>query len=288
MPPWQYGCVTAWGQAAVLFVSMYRGARCQTPGCAAGAAPGRGATAPAAHTEERLRAWRPARPSGFPVRLARALSQRLYIVDTEEFSAAGGPSRTFKVLGSTGNIYTVVVGGEVRCNCPDGARTVCKHRIFILVRVLQAGNSSPLVYQDALVSSERAQLFGAGPAVSSAVAPEAVRAAYSSATGKTPPSPATASGGGSSGEPVHRGQASDDCPICFEELPGCGGDRAFEVCTSCKNGVHAECAAKWAAAMRGCGQQANCPHCRATWATNASNKAAALGPTTSGGFLKLG
>ena len=185
--------------------------------------------------------------------------------------------------------YTVVVGDTVACDCPDAQKgNVCKHRVFVLVRVLQAGQSSPLVYQNALLPSERARLLGSAPA-SAAVAPEAVRAAYSSATGKAPP-PASAAAAGRGGrelEPAHRGEASDDCPICFEALGAAG----LEVCTACKNGVHADCMRKWAAARRGAGQQANCPHCRATWAgasagtqNSAGHAAAAAGAE---GFLNL-
>jgi hypothetical protein len=67
------------------------------------------------------------------------------------------------VLGSTGNVYSVHVGDVVSCDCPDAAKgNVCKHRMFVLVRVLGAAQASPLVYQDALLPSERAQLFGNG------------------------------------------------------------------------------------------------------------------------------
>ncbi|KAK0462385.1 uncharacterized protein EV420DRAFT_1745806 [Desarmillaria tabescens] len=43
---------------------------------------------------------------------------------------------TFRVLGSTGNVYTVVIGHTPRCDCPDASKgNYCKHIIFVFIKV---------------------------------------------------------------------------------------------------------------------------------------------------------
>jgi len=181
-------------------------------------------------------------------------------------------ARRYAVLGSTGNVYTVRVGELVSCDCPDAAKgNVCKHQLFIFLRVLRQPRDSPLVFQRALLSSERAKLFASphaarGPA-STAVASSSVVQAYSAATGKAK---ATA--------PEHRGVKADDCPICFEAL----GSEALEVCTSCRNGIHADCFRRWSASKAGV-ETVPCPLCRAPWPAVAGGK----GRVGAEGFINL-
>ena len=68
-------------------------------------------------------------------RIARALNQRLYLIEQEEEDSG----RKYAVLGSTGNVYTVKVGPLVSCDCPDAAKgNVCKHQLFVMLKVLRA------------------------------------------------------------------------------------------------------------------------------------------------------
>jgi hypothetical protein len=64
-----------------------------------------GARTPAVPAEKRMGRYRGVPPSGFLGRLGRALSQRLYLVDSEGLACAAGQGRTFKV--------SHVVGGGV-------------------------------------------------------------------------------------------------------------------------------------------------------------------------------
>jgi hypothetical protein len=65
-------------------------------------------------------------------RVARALSDRLYLVRwvdrTAEGGAAGWPRHQFTVLGSTGNVYSCEIAREPTCDCKDAAKgNTCKH-----------------------------------------------------------------------------------------------------------------------------------------------------------------
>merc|ERR1712032_1207952 len=119
--------------------------------------------------------------------------------------------------------------------------------------VLRAPPSSPLIYQRALLSGERAELFASArrPA-RAAVASAAVRAAFAEATGSSPKKQRRDS------DANHRGSEEDDCPICCEAL----GTEKLEVCKACSNAIHADCLRKWARAQIGA---MTCPLCRAAW-----------------------
>ena len=149
-------------------------------------------------------------------RIARALTQRLYLIEQEEEDSG----RKYAVLGSTGNVYTVKVGALVSCDCPDAAKgNVCKHQLFVMLKVLRASESSKLIYQRALLSHELAELFSKGGAARpEAVASSSVVEAYAEATGKSK-APAEE-------EAAAAPLRNSDCPVCFEAL----GTEKCEVC----------------------------------------------------------
>merc|ERR1712070_671690 len=92
---------------------------------------------------------------GLTMRIERALQQRLYLLNMERHPGPG-PGATFAVLGSTGNVYTVEFGQCPQCNCPDflNGRGLCKHVLFIWLRVLRCSEDDPRIWQTALLTSE--------------------------------------------------------------------------------------------------------------------------------------
>eukprot|EP00929_Paragymnodinium_shiwhaense_P052183 TRINITY_DN26147_c0_g1_i1.p1 TRINITY_DN26147_c0_g1~~TRINITY_DN26147_c0_g1_i1.p1 ORF type:complete len:507 (+),score=27.04 TRINITY_DN26147_c0_g1_i1:196-1716(+) len=196
--------------------------------------------------ERRLARWRSTCSVATSERMGRALEQRMYLLEQMDLNSDHGPSKQFEVLGSTGNAYTVRIGALVSCSCPDALKGfVCKHQLFVFLRVLRAPRSSALIYQRALLSSERVELFAAVrsfQAETNAVAIQPVREAYKES--KNPRDPVQ-----------HRGLASDDCPICYEEL----AQEALKVCKTCRNAVHEACLTKWSLARVG---RVSCPSCR--------------------------
>jgi hypothetical protein len=200
-------------------------------------------------------------------RIARALTQRLYLIEQEEEDSG----RKYAVLGSTGNVYTVKVGPLVSCDCPDAAKgNVCKHQLFVMLKVLRAAESSKLIYQRALLSHELAELFAKGGAARpEAVASSSVVEAYAEATGKSR-APAEE-------EAAAAPLRNSDCPVCFEAL----GTEKCEVCVTCHNGIHAECFGMW---VRTKGTAAvTCPLCRSAW-PEAATSSGRLGAE---GFVNL-
>ena len=94
--------------------------------------------------EKRLRRFRSSAPQGTNDRISRALSQRMFLIESKVENEL---QRSYKVLGSSGNVYDVIIGKLPSCTCPDFLRgNLCKHVIFVLCRVLhQVSMSFPFM-----------------------------------------------------------------------------------------------------------------------------------------------
>jgi hypothetical protein len=80
-------------------------------------------------------------------------------VDRKQLAAPGsegGGAEEFAVLGATGNLYTVTVCRQPQCTCPDFCcrRNLCKHILFVMLRVLRLPVDEPLAWQRALLADE--------------------------------------------------------------------------------------------------------------------------------------
>ena len=87
-------------------------------------------------------------------RIERATHQQLSLLHLERHP--DGPGATFEVLGSTRNCYTVELGHQPTCSCPDflKGQNVCKHVLFVWIRVLQCRKTDPRIWQRALLTAE--------------------------------------------------------------------------------------------------------------------------------------
>ena len=86
-------------------------------------------------------------------------AHRMYLLERapvrEPGAAADGAEAHFVVLGATKNVYTVTIGRHLHCTCPDFAKgNVCKHQLFVMLRVLKLGGEDTAVWQRALLPSE--------------------------------------------------------------------------------------------------------------------------------------
>jgi hypothetical protein len=210
-----------------------------------------------ANTEEkRLRPFRSKASQKLQERIDRAYSQKLFLVQKElvEDKLEGN----FVVLGSTGNIYKIIIGRLVSCSCPDFQKgNLCKHVLFVMIKVVGLSRESPLIFQVALVESELLQIFdmvknrrvGGG-----VLANERVQQAFASlCKGEgLPPE-------GAARKPL---EGDSDCPICFDSMNA--GTQTLTYCRStCGANFHNECIQHWLGQnTRG---QSTCPNCRQPW-----------------------
>ncbi|CAF3762064.1 unnamed protein product [Adineta steineri] len=214
-------------------------------------------------TEKRLRRYRATMTVAIYDRIDRALNQRLYLLAITK-SSNESIYREFKVLGQTANVYTVTITHIPSCTCPDYAKgNLCKHIIFILHRVLKVDRNSPLIYQQALLTTELNEIFTKADLQnndSSVLAEQPIREAYYAKTGD-PDVILT-----STNVTQKIIAADDECPICFESMINDENNIIF-CSTSCGNNMHKNCFEKWRQAKSSINELVTCPLCRIEWKT---------------------
>ncbi|CAJ1455457.1 unnamed protein product, partial [Effrenium voratum] len=191
-------------------------------------------------------------------RIDRAFGHRLYFL--ARAPAEGGEK--LDVLGSTGNVYHVELRSQGNaCSCLDFAKGggVCKHLLFVMLRVLKLARDDHRVWQSGLTESELQPLLSAlrSSDFQGVQADATVMRGYQQAAG---------GGGGAARQPLPA-----DCPICFEEILSESG--ASDFCRVCGHNLHTDCQRRWAASGN-CGD--TCPMCRSPWSLPASSSVGAL------------
>lgn len=79
-------------------------------------------------------------------RKERAFKQQIFLLSMDPITKEY--ERIFKVVGTTGNIYTVEINGNPKCSCPDCCLNgnICKHIYFILLRVMKMNENVKSTY----------------------------------------------------------------------------------------------------------------------------------------------
>ncbi|KAF9242084.1 hypothetical protein BU15DRAFT_44359 [Melanogaster broomeanus] len=242
-------------------------------------------------------------PKNILDRVGRVMSQRFFMIDRRRND--GELREEFSVLGSTGNVYTVVIDKTPSCSCPDATKgNHCKHILFIFLKVLQVPQDSHVWYQKALLTSELASIFADAPLAPNSLAHQRVRDAYARSTGQNLNVVAKTSAVGSGGDSesasgptgvAHRQPtADDDCPICYEGMHGTA-ESQLAWCKTCGNAVHKGCFSQWAKSSP---TNITCVFCRAPWVdldSAGKGKGKRVGNASSGaevgvseGYLNLG
>ncbi|KAN0125069.1 hypothetical protein V8E52_001621, partial [Russula decolorans] len=217
---------------------------------------------PDATPEKRAAMFKKSCPKNIQDRVARVMSQRFFMINRRREGEE--LCEEFKVLGSTGNVYTVLIGRLPSCDCPDAARgNHCKHILFIFLKVLQVPQSSGLWYQKALLASELQSIFANARQAPNDLAHDNVREAYERAMGKAPELTPSDSRRRIPGP-------EDSCPICYECMHGVSQDKLV-FCEECGNALHTECFGQW----RRSAAQLTCIWCRAKWPSGARSGAGA-------------
>ncbi|KAI0673012.1 hypothetical protein C8Q78DRAFT_969499 [Trametes maxima] len=226
--------------------------------------------------EKRGAIFKKACPQNIIERVHRVMGQRFFMIDR---SRQGTELREeFSVLGSTGNVYTVVIEKKPSCNCPDALKgNHCKHILFIFLKVLQVSQDSGYWYQKALLTLELEEIFSQAPRAPAAVTNERVRDAFAQATGR-----AAGSSSQNKGKKRLPGEG-DDCPICYEGMHKVA-EKLLVFCEECSNGLHKECFQQWANAARG---SVTCVFCRAQWAGPGATRAGKAASRSVEGYLNL-
>ena len=115
-------------------------------------------------------------------------------------------------------VYNVTIGSSPSCSCPDaGKGNVCKHQLFVMLRVLHMDSKDPVIWQRGLLAEEVQHIWetseqrsNSGALHTSVTANRALQAAYAASQADTAGS---AAGSGAPSRPV-----AGDCPICYDDM----------------------------------------------------------------------
>lgn len=196
-------------------------------------------------------------------RIKRMQTESLYLiaVDSEGTNVA-----TFKVSGSTANLYNIkvkfntdILGDFINCNCPDATNHAedldvkCKHCCFVLIKVLKQNTNLLDKYRLTQVQLAEIRSIYANLTITQDLTNQKYREIYLEHVLPLPT-------GDVSGSIQH--QIKDptvECPICYDLVYGEEADKV-SACPVCKNVVHTECINKWFISGN-----KTCVYCRSTW-----------------------
>ena len=213
--------------------------------------------------EKRLQRHRTHCPRATQQRIDRACTQRMYLVTKDAEPDMEALCCNFVVLGSTGNVYNVAIQRIPSCSCPDHARgNLCKHILFVLLKVMAVPSNSDLIYQAAWIGSELREMFEGMRIrfrqVSGAVlANQLVQESYARLKRGEEVIDVDDSAAGVARRPTE----DQDCPICFEAL----GTNLSKTCycrSRCGANFHTACIQHWLRSQR---SEPTCPMCRGPW-----------------------
>ncbi|KAG8950554.1 hypothetical protein FRC04_007373 [Tulasnella sp. 424] len=211
---------------------------------------------PASKPEKRQARIRNSCPQNIMDRVDRVMSQRFFMIDRQRND--DDLREVFKVLGSTGNVYTVVIDKVPSCDCPDaGKGNHCKHILFVFFKVLNVSVDTKYWYQKALISSELQEVFDNAPPNPAHVASQQVKEAYGDITGTSSSQGPSKSTQPPEGRRIF--EEDDKCAVCCETLKDVP-DSDLVWCGICKNALNKECYSNYRRSK--IGKPVTCPWCR--------------------------
>ena len=218
--------------------------------------------------EKRLKRFRSYAPQAYLEKVARAQTQRMFVLDRTRStaldknvpmlpSAPVSTSRalldqsnqddqplreTFLLAGTTGNVYNITISNLPTCTCPDFRKnqSQCKHIIYVLTNILKVRED--LAYQLAFLRDELTEMFEQAPL----------------------PSDGTKSNEEGNGSDKRKA-LDGDCPICFMSMDPESEEDFLWCKSSCGQNVHRECFEQWAKSSVASNGKVRCVYCRAEW-----------------------
>ncbi|KAL1933069.1 hypothetical protein VTP01DRAFT_8747 [Rhizomucor pusillus] len=188
-------------------------------------------------------------------RLNRARTQKMFVISRE---TTGTYTQCFQLLGSTGNVYTVVIGEQMSCDCHDYIfrRMHCKHILLVLMRVFSAPPISPAFKSTKISKAAALELFAnSKPDPSVMVGPEIKELIDKKLNGED-----------TEIQGATQRSLDVDCPICFETFEE--SERPMIVfCKVCGNNIH-KARACFDAWKSRCYDTVTCVYCRSEWVDN--------------------
>jgi hypothetical protein len=158
-------------------------------------------------------------------RLQKASTDKLFYIDSE----TSEKSKLYKIMGSTGNIYDVVLTNSVTCNCPDFKyrHKRCKHIFFVMIKLLKLTD----VNKDNYTDKEIKELINRKDITTGHVLNSELMVRYKKLKG------------GKVEIIECEPQTDDVCPVCLDDI--LNGEEYIHCRFSCGKCVHRECYDNW-------------------------------------------
>lgn len=159
------------------------------------------------------------------LRKENALSHKLYYIDSKILSET---TKVYKIMGSTGNVYDVILDNKPSCTCPDckyrGMK--CKHIYFVLIKILKLTDDKNSFTNEELKVLIKKKDITDGIKVDNSILIKYKKCVDGSIE-QIPIKPRT----------------DDLCPICMDDITN---GEEYESCQwSCGNCVHVDCFDVW-------------------------------------------
>lgn len=173
-------------------------------------------------------------------RKERGVTQNLFLIEMKS-------EKEYIVMGSTGNIYTVIIKDIPSCSCPDFVtrNKRCKHIYFVLIRVMKTIKEDQSIYSD----NELMEMYSKIPQITNNLfVDKELKSVYEKFKLQL-----------DCGQKEVTIKNTDDvCPICLDDLEN--GDDLDYCKYSCGKFVHKICYGMWCKKNK-----ATCIFCRADW-----------------------
>lgn len=185
-----------------------------------------------------------------PTRKDRAFKEKIFLIEAiEPDEDQTELVREYRVMGNSGNLYTVTIQANPKCTCLDFRmrQNKCKHLYFILMRVMKVNDENKKTY----TKKDLQTMFNNIPPITrNLMINKAIQTKYE----KMCTIETTKTSTFVEQKPITE---TDLCPICLDSL--LGGE--LDYCKDyCGNSIHQKCFKMW------CKQNKPiCVFCRGDW-----------------------
>lgn len=188
-------------------------------------------------------------------RKQRGTTQNIFLI--ESIVDNNYSERKYIVMGSTGNVYDVIIKNTPECSCPDYTTRAkrCKHIYFVLIRVMRSTNEDQQNYSN----DELQAMFNNIPQITNnLIIDDNAKNTYEKFKQLNKFSSKEI-------KYVSQKDISDLCPVCLDDLDN--GDELDYCKFSCGKPIHTICYTMWTKK-----HPVNCIFCKKSW-VNKENSA---------------
>ena len=193
-------------------------------------------------------------------RIERCFTDNLYLVESIPQNSNEEKKRIYLIMGSTGNVYSVVITNKPTCTCPDfkQRKKRCKHIYFVLIRIMKVEN--PIIKK--FTNENLDEMFNNIPLITNnLIVDKSKRDKFHEITNNIKSNNSKEINSKTDNKVKQRLNDNDICPICLDNI---NNGKELDYCKySCGLTLHKKCFQMWEKRNKGI-----CVFCRANWYKN--------------------